>query len=35
MEESWAGRTHKLILQNRGNASITGVTDVVSFDSAR
>ena len=32
MEEKLGGRTHKLILQNRGNASITGVTDVVSFD---
>ncbi|MGI5948142.1 MAG: sporulation protein YabP [Lachnospiraceae bacterium] len=32
MEEKLGGRTHKLVLQNRGNASITGVTDVVSFD---
>ena len=35
MEEKLGGRAHKLVLQNRGNASITGVTDVlklVSFD---
>ena len=32
MEEKLGGRMHKLFLQNRGNTSITGVTDVVSFD---
>lgn len=32
MEEKLGGRQHKLTLQNRGSAAITGVADVVSFD---
>ena len=35
MEEKLGGRMHKLFLQNRGNVSITGVTDVVSFDESQ
>ena len=35
MEEKLGGRMHKLLLQNRGNVSITGVTDVVSFDESQ
>lgn len=35
MEEKLSGRMHKLFLQNRGNVSITGVTDVVSFDESQ
>ena len=32
MEENRAGKSHKIILGNRSNGSITGVLDVISFD---
>lgn len=32
MEESKAGKSHKIILGNRNSGSITGVLDVISFD---
>ena len=31
-EESIVGRNHKILLDNRKRGSITGVTDVISFD---
>ena len=35
MEEKLGGRMHKLFLQYRGTVSLTGVTDVVSFDESQ
>lgn len=32
MEERIQTRSHKMLVQNRGTANITGVKDVVSFD---
>ena len=32
MEEKLNGRLHKLVFQNRSAGSITGISDVVSFD---
>lgn len=32
MEDNRAGKSHKIILGNRNNGSITGVLDVISFD---
>ena len=32
MEEKIGGRPHRLMMEDRGKMSITGIADVVSFD---